>query len=119
MGGNGEDLKSTNVVGRLRSLLAHLVTGSLILIMFTVIRYENVPIEQGTLGQVFDVIESNRVALGIVDYTISQPSLEQVFLQFARRQDLESSFDGENDDSDVIDNSDGNEEMLVERSQLG
>ena len=91
--------------------------------MIVVVRYENVLIEEGTLGQIFDLIESNRLLLGIVDYTISQPSLEQVFLQFARKQIPENSSDGEHNIS--CDESAGSEDdsnplgdVPLERSYL-
>ena len=44
-------------------------------------------IAQGTkLSHIFRTIEEARDRLSIVDYTISQTSLEQVFLSFAKDQ---------------------------------
>lgn len=42
------------------------------------------------LALAFDLIEKNKVSLGIVDYSISQATLEQVFIQFAD-QDAETN----------------------------
>lgn len=39
-----------------------------------------------TWGQVFGDMERNKTELAIEDYSVSQTSLEQVFLNFARRQ---------------------------------
>jgi len=39
-----------------------------------------------SLGHVFTELQHNMQALGIADYSITQPSLEQVFLRFAREQ---------------------------------
>lgn len=45
-----------------------------------------------TLGRVFTKLQEHRVQLGIADYSLSQPSLEQVFLRFAKEQhDAESA----------------------------
>lgn len=38
------------------------------------------------LGTIFNTMETNKELLSISDYSISQPSLEQVFLQFAKEQ---------------------------------
>merc|ERR1712048_73356 len=40
-----------------------------------------------TLGHIFAELYSNRDAVGIKEYTLTQPSLEQVFIRFAREQD--------------------------------
>jgi len=40
-----------------------------------------------TLGKVFTAIQENQVRLHIADYSIAQPSLEQVFVRFAREQE--------------------------------
>jgi len=42
-------------------------------------------------GQLFGRVESNREALNLIDYGINQPSLEQIFLGFAKEQDLEDT----------------------------
>jgi ABC-type multidrug transport system ATPase subunit len=49
-----------------------------------------------TLASVFDRVESSRQQLGIVDYAISQTSLETVFLSFAKLQ-KEDGVDEEKD----------------------
>ncbi|CAE7764410.1 Abca1, partial [Symbiodinium necroappetens] len=38
------------------------------------------------LGRVFQAMEAEKNRLGITDYSLSQPSLEQVFLRFAKEQ---------------------------------
>ncbi|CAE7537317.1 ABCA3 [Symbiodinium natans] len=38
------------------------------------------------LGRVFQALEAEKGRLGITDYSLSQPSLEQVFLRFAKEQ---------------------------------
>ncbi|CAE8601223.1 unnamed protein product [Polarella glacialis] len=40
-----------------------------------------------TLGKVFCELQSNMSSLGITDYSLMQPSLEQVFVRFAREQE--------------------------------
>merc|ERR1711920_110480 len=44
-----------------------------------------------TLGQVFEELQASKERLGITDYSLSQPSLEQVFIRFAREQDQAES----------------------------
>ena len=46
-----------------------------------------VVVQQVSLAQVFATVEANRDTYEIVDYAVSQTSLEQVFLGFARRQE--------------------------------
>ena len=45
------------------------------------------PGEAGLLGTVFSQLERNKVALGIEDYAFNQPTLEGVFINFARKQE--------------------------------
>merc|ERR1719323_2066114 len=40
-----------------------------------------------TLGKIFMELQGNKEALGITDYSIMQPTLEQVFIRFAREQE--------------------------------
>jgi len=42
-----------------------------------------------TLGRIFSEVQSNMEAVGITDYSLTQPSLEQVFIRFAREQERE------------------------------
>eukprot|EP00747_Dinoflagellata_sp_TGD_P004853 gnl/TRDRNA2_/TRDRNA2_112198_c3_seq1.p1 gnl/TRDRNA2_/TRDRNA2_112198_c3~~gnl/TRDRNA2_/TRDRNA2_112198_c3_seq1.p1 ORF type:complete len:507 (+),score=110.23 gnl/TRDRNA2_/TRDRNA2_112198_c3_seq1:111-1523(+) len=44
-----------------------------------------------TLGKVFAEIQGSMEAVGIVDYSLTQPSLEQVFLRFAKEQDVQEA----------------------------
>ena len=37
-----------------------------------------------TFGQIFTALEANRASTGIVDYAVSQMTLEQIFIAFAR-----------------------------------
>jgi len=39
-----------------------------------------------SLVQVFELMEQNKKSLGIIDYSVSPTTLEQVFLQFAKQQ---------------------------------
>ena len=43
----------------------------------------------GSLAKVFSLVESEKARLGIVDYAISQTSLEQIFNRFAAQQEEE------------------------------
>mmetsp|Transcript_143293 Transcript_143293/g.264230 ORF Transcript_143293/g.264230 Transcript_143293/m.264230 type:complete len:85 (+) Transcript_143293:100-354(+) len=40
-----------------------------------------------TLGKVFSELHMHKEAMCITDYSIAQPSLEQVFIRFAQEQD--------------------------------
>eukprot|EP00002_Diphylleia_rotans_P008604 TRINITY_DN1856_c0_g1_i6.p1 TRINITY_DN1856_c0_g1~~TRINITY_DN1856_c0_g1_i6.p1 ORF type:complete len:270 (-),score=65.11 TRINITY_DN1856_c0_g1_i6:171-980(-) len=52
------------------------------------LRFE-IPRESLDLGNIFKTIESQRQSLGIIDYALSQTTLEQVFMNFARIQEEE------------------------------
>ena len=43
--------------------------------------------QEVSLAEVFATVEAERERLEILDYAVSQTSLEQVFLGFAKRQD--------------------------------
>ena len=45
-----------------------------------------IPQESTQLSQVFTALEEKRVEFGITDYSVSQTTLEQVFLRFAQIQ---------------------------------
>lgn len=45
--------------------------------------------DSGSLGAIFQEVQKNMAALEVLDYSITQPSLEQVFVRFAREQDEE------------------------------
>ena len=62
--------------------------------MFYQIEYQNDRREAGsnqlqTIAQLFTLIESNKETLQIETYSLSQTSLEQVFLSFAKEQKAE------------------------------
>merc|ERR1712211_140660 len=42
-----------------------------------------------TLGRIFQEVQQNVQTLGIMDYSIMQPTLEQVFLRFAKEQEAD------------------------------
>ena len=42
------------------------------------------------IARVFEVIEENKSRIGILEYSVSQTSLEQIFNQFAAKQEEES-----------------------------
>jgi len=39
-----------------------------------------------TIGQIFTAVENNKGKLSIKEYSVSQTSLEQIFMYFARNQ---------------------------------
>lgn len=41
-----------------------------------------------TLASVFELVEANKTELGVLDYSVSQTSLEQVFLQIAEKYEV-------------------------------
>lgn len=43
-----------------------------------------------SLGGIFRVIETNRGTLGVIEYSVSETTLEQIFLQFAKQQNEET-----------------------------
>jgi len=47
-----------------------------------------IPRSEIPLGSTFYTIQSRQNELGITDYSISQPTLEQVFLSFASKQEI-------------------------------
>lgn len=68
--------------------------------------YQLPPRSEGLkLGKVLEVVEAPKDSLGITEYTISQPSLEQVFLRFAKEQ-YEADRAKENGDETPIHNAD-------------
>ena len=42
---------------------------------------------KGVLGRVFGKLERHKAALGIEDYAFNQPTLEGVFISFAKKQE--------------------------------
>jgi len=48
-----------------------------------------VPAKELSLAKIFGMFESNKEALEIEDYSFSQTTLEQVFINFAKKQDSE------------------------------
>lgn len=47
-----------------------------------------VPVEKLSLGTLFAQLDSKKEEFEITDYSVSQPTLEQVFLRFAQEQDM-------------------------------
>ncbi len=43
------------------------------------------------LSAAFSLLEANKESLGILDYSISQCTLEQIFLDFAKEQEEETN----------------------------
>ncbi|GAM21164.1 hypothetical protein SAMD00019534_043390 [Acytostelium subglobosum LB1] len=62
-----------------------------------VITYD-IPTEKLSLARLFREFESNKQALGVLDFSVSQTSLEKVFLKFA----LEQTASDEHDNTEVI-----------------
>ena len=50
------------------------------------LREYKIPQENISLGKVFGVIEENKDNLRIKDYSLTQQTLEQVFIKFAKEQ---------------------------------
>jgi len=50
----------------------------------------NLPKGHMTLANIFRVINTNRAALSIAEYSVSEATLEQIFLHFAKQQDEET-----------------------------
>eukprot|EP00898_Chlorokybus_atmophyticus_P008904 jgi/Chlat1/9014/Chrsp94S08294 len=74
------------------------------------VKYQ-LPMKNLSLAAVFRAVESNRVALGISDYAVSQSSLEQVFISFAKQQ---TDDDEEHEDIEeaVVDDVDKRDDMV-------
>jgi hypothetical protein len=53
------------------------------------------------LERAFRALEVNKTRLGIDDYSISQSTLEQVFIKFAKEQEEEKGYTVENHFADV------------------
>merc|ERR1712107_290304 len=66
------------LAGQFPSRVCHEVNG-------VKVRYE-VPSNQHSLGDVFDLVENKKTELNVEDYSISQASLDQIFNQFAAKQ---------------------------------
>lgn len=51
------------------------------------------PVDKGgvSLGHIFSTVQEHMEVMSIVDFSITQPSLEQVFLRFAKEQQVESA----------------------------
>jgi ABC-type multidrug transport system ATPase subunit len=48
------------------------------------------PLVQGqALADIFEIVENSKASLHISDYSVSQTSLEQIFIHFAKQQDEE------------------------------
>jgi len=50
----------------------------------------SIPVKDFTLSQVFGTLETEKLRLGLEDYSVSQSSLEQVFLSLANGQPEET-----------------------------
>lgn len=46
----------------------------------------DIPLKSNSLGRLFGLMEANKQRFAIKDYALSQPTLEQVFITFAKRQ---------------------------------
>ncbi|CAH1795290.1 unnamed protein product [Owenia fusiformis] len=52
---------------------------------YTMLQF-NVPVSSNSLAQLFGTLEEEKNNIGVEDYSVSQTSLEQVFVNFAKRQ---------------------------------
>ena len=57
--------------------------------LFHPCRYE-IPRSELTLGEMFGLLEGNKAACRILDYALSQTTLEKLFLGFAAQQEEET-----------------------------
>lgn len=46
----------------------------------------DIPLMSNSLGKLFGLMESHKKEFAVKDYALSQPTLEQVFISFAKRQ---------------------------------
>nr|UOU03310.1 ATP-binding cassette subfamily A1-like 3 [Brachionus rubens] len=60
-----------------------------------------IPHRGNSLGKIFGVMEINRIKLSISDYSVSQTTLDQVFINFAKSS---NDSDEENDEEESVDN---------------
>jgi hypothetical protein len=59
------------------------------------VRY-SVPAQHMDLALCFSLFERHKTRLGVLDYSVSQASLEQIFIQFASAQEEERGSRGRN-----------------------
>lgn len=80
----GEEMNITSV----RSFFANNIPDSLEIECFgSNIKYSVQTSKGGFLSYLFKLLESNKENLGIRNYSVGQTTLEQIFLQFAKRGD--------------------------------
>ena len=60
---------------------------------FLRLRLEKDSVQPAQLGRVFSLLEEHKQRLRIYDYSVSQCSLEQVFIKFAKEQEEEPAHD--------------------------
>lgn len=60
--------------------------------------------QTGSLASVLRQMESKKAELGIVDYDVSQTSLDQIFMQMARAQSNDTPAEPSTDNNPVVDN---------------
>eukprot|EP00899_Mesostigma_viride_P015099 jgi/Mesvir1/23590/Mv18280-RA.1 len=67
-----------------------------------------IPLQNVKLSRIFEIIERAKKSLGVIEYSVSQSSLEQVFISFARREQRVSTENDDGAESDT-DGGDGDE----------
>ena len=60
------------------------------------LREYKIPQDDMNLGMVFETIEKNKEDLKIKDYSLSQQTLEQVFIRFAKEQEENDEMENRN-----------------------
>lgn len=85
MAENVQDWKQT-----IKYLITHFPTASLKAQHFNIVEF-SLPSKQTSLSSVFKFLEKNSSELSILDFSVSQTTLDQVFVNFARQQCDESA----------------------------
>ncbi|XP_049744043.1 glucosylceramide transporter ABCA12 [Elephas maximus indicus] len=61
----------------------------------------HVPVTAGGVANIFDLLETNKTALNITNFLVSQTTLEEVFINFAKDQKSYEAADVSSDDSTI------------------
>lgn len=80
---------------QIHGLIAHYFPGAILEEQHSVRVKYSIPLEGLSLSKVFRTIEAEKENVGLEDYSVSQSSLEQIFISFAKGRDHSND---ENDD---------------------
>lgn len=71
----------------------------------------HVPVTAGGVANIFDLLETNKTALNITNFLVSQTTLEEVFINFAKDQKSYENVDTSSHGSSIsVDSQDGQRE---------